>query len=53
MSEIVRCARALTGSEYREDFAFVAGDDGTIADAGDFAAVLERNPNLEIGRAHV
>ncbi|MGH7738225.1 MAG: amidohydrolase family protein [Candidatus Tyrphobacter sp.] len=46
MSEIVRCARALTARGPREDFAFVVGDDGRIADAGDFAEVRARNEAL-------
>jgi 5-methylthioadenosine/S-adenosylhomocysteine deaminase len=41
--ELIRCARALTGERCHEDFAFVVGDDGIIADAGDFAGVHARH----------
>ncbi len=41
-TELIRCARAIASGEERNDYAFVVRD-GTIADAGDFKTIHERN----------
>lgn len=46
-SELVRCARALSGGELREDFAFVVRD-GKIAAAGDFRDVRASADGLDV-----
>ena len=44
-TELVRAARALVGGEERRDYAFVVRG-GVIEDAGEFAAVHERNRDV-------
>lgn len=43
--EIVRCARALVGTQTRRDYAFVVRQ-GKIEDAGDFSTIAQRHPFL-------
>jgi 5-methylthioadenosine/S-adenosylhomocysteine deaminase len=46
VSELVQCARAISGGELRRDFGFVVRN-GTIVASGDFRAIRDRAADLE------